>query len=53
MSEFIRLIRDEMGATAVEYSLIVALISMAAIFALSAMGVSLSDLFTLIVNKLQ
>ncbi len=53
MSEFIRFIRDEMGATAVEYSVIVALISMAAIYALSALGVSLSDLFSLIVNKLQ
>ncbi len=52
MSEFIRLIRDEMGATAVEYSLIVALISMAAIYALSALGVSLSDLFTLVSSKL-
>ncbi len=52
MSEFIRLMRDEMGATAVEYSLIVALISMAAIYALSALGVSLSDLFTLVSSKL-
>ena len=52
MSEFIRLIRDEMGATAVEYSLIAALISMAAIYALSALGVSLFDLFTLVSSKL-
>jgi pilus assembly protein Flp/PilA len=40
------LIHDETGATAIEYSLIAALVSVAAVGALSAMGTSLSDLFS-------
>ena len=38
-------IRDESGATAIEYGLIAALVSVAAIAALSAMGNSLSAMF--------
>jgi pilus assembly protein Flp/PilA len=38
--------RDESGATAIEYGLIAALVSMAAIAALGSMGDSLSNLFT-------
>ncbi len=36
-----KLIKDESGATAIEYSLIAALVSVAAITALTAMGDSL------------
>lgn len=43
---FQELIRDESGATAIEYGLIAALIAVAIIGALSVLGTSLSDLFT-------
>ncbi len=39
------LLRDESGATAIEYGLIAALVSVAAIGALSAMGTSLTSIF--------
>ena len=39
------LLCDEGGATAIEYGLIAALVSVAAIGALTAMGTSLRDLF--------
>lgn len=41
-----RLIDDESGATAIEYGLIAALIAVAIIAALTALGSSLSDLFS-------
>ena len=40
------LIQDESGATAIEYGLIAALVSVAAIGALTAMGGSLDAMFT-------
>ena len=40
------LIQDESGATAIEYGLIAALVSVAAIGALTAMGGSLNQMFT-------
>ena len=44
---FIRkLIRDKKGATAIEYGLIAALIAVAAITAMQALGTSLSSTFT-------
>lgn len=43
---FQELIRDESGATAIEYGLIAALVAVVIIGALSALGTSLSDLFT-------
>lgn len=39
------LLRDESGATAIEYGLIAALVSVAAIGALGSMGDSLSTMF--------
>ena len=42
---FIRFAKDEDGATAIEYGLIAALVSVAAIGALTAMGNSLSTTF--------
>lgn len=39
------LARDEAGATAIEYGLIAALVSVAIIVALTALGGSLRDLF--------
>ena len=42
---------DDSGATAIEYGLIAALVSVAAITALTAMGGSLSDMFNLVRDK--
>ena len=47
-----KLIRDEAGATAIEYGLIAALIAVALITALSNLGSSLSSTFTTVGNKL-
>lgn len=40
-----KLLRDEQGATAIEYGLIAALIAVAAITAMSGLGTQLSDTF--------
>lgn len=47
-----RLTRDETGATAVEYGLIVGLIAVAIIAAVTLLGGTLSDLFTDINTRL-
>ncbi len=53
MMKFIRkLRRDEEGATAIEYGLIVALISAAALVAMAAVGTSLNEMFGTINNAL-
>jgi len=44
--------RDEEGATAIEYGLIAALVSVAAIGALTAMGGSLKTMFETVSTKL-
>lgn len=46
MKTFISLLKDESGATAIEYGLIAALISVAAIAAMTTLGESLSETFT-------
>ena len=46
MTFFKNLIRDEQGATAIEYGLIAALIAVAAITAMTALGGELSETFT-------
>jgi pilus assembly protein Flp/PilA len=45
MTFFKNLLRDEQGATAIEYGLIAALIAVAAITAMTALGGQLSDTF--------
>ena len=45
--------RDEEGATAIEYGLIAALVSVAAITALGNMGNSLEQMFTRVSNELE
>lgn len=40
------MLRDEEGATMVEYGLLVALIAMVALVAVQALGVNLSNLFS-------
>ena len=51
--KFMNLLKDESGATAIEYGLIAALVSVAAIAALSAMGSSLESMFGRVSNELQ
>ena len=46
------LLRDEEGATAIEYGLIAALIAVAAITAMGALGNSLSNTFTQVSTKM-
>ncbi len=46
------LYHDESGATAIEYGLIAALVSVAGIVALEAMGTSLSTMFASVSTKL-
>ena len=45
--------RDESGATAIEYGLIAALVSVAAIAALEQMGTSLVTIFDTVSSKLE
>jgi pilus assembly protein Flp/PilA len=47
-----RLFRDESGATAIEYGLIAALISVAAIGAFTAVGSSLTGIFNTVSSDL-
>ncbi|TDI63282.1 MAG: Flp family type IVb pilin [Alphaproteobacteria bacterium] len=47
-----KLRRDEEGATAIEYGLIAALISVAAIIAMQALGTSLNNIFNTISGKM-
>jgi pilus assembly protein Flp/PilA len=47
-----RLLRDDSGATAIEYGLIAALIAVAAIAALSLVGTNLSGIFNTVATQL-
>ena len=49
---FRRYLGQERGATVIEYGLIAALVSVAAIASLSALGGSLDDLFTAVSTEL-
>ncbi|MEX0922648.1 MAG: Flp family type IVb pilin [Rhodovibrionaceae bacterium] len=54
MFSFVRhFVKSEKGATAIEYGLIAALVSVAAIGALGAMGDSLTDIFTFVSTTLE
>ena len=52
MSKFLKLIKNEEGATAIEYGLIAALIAVAAIGAMQGIGTKLSSTFTNVSNQL-
>ena len=52
MNTMIRLFKEEAGATAIEYGLIAALISIAAIAAMTILGTQLSATFTTISDAL-
>jgi len=50
---FARFIRDESGATAIEYGLIAALIAVVIIGAVQVVGTNLSTTFTTVSNKIK
>ena len=52
MSKFLKLIKNNKGATAIEYGLIAALIAVAAITAMQSIGTKLSTTFNNVSNKL-
>jgi pilus assembly protein Flp/PilA len=52
MSKFIKLIRNNKGATAIEYGLIAALIAVAAIAAMQNIGSKLSETFNNVSDEL-
>ena len=53
MSKFLKLIRNEEGATAIEYGLIAALIAVAAIGAMQGIGNTLNTTFNNVSNSLR
>ena len=52
MNTIKRFVKEESGATAIEYGLIAALVSVAAITALGLMGDALEQMFTAVANAL-
>jgi len=52
MKIFARFVKDESGATAIEYGLIAALIAVAIITAATTLGNNLSSLFNTVSNEL-
>jgi pilus assembly protein Flp/PilA len=52
MAKFLKLIKNEKGATAIEYGLIAALIAVAAIGAMTSIGSSLSNTFSNVSSSL-
>jgi len=52
MAKFLKLIKNEKGATAIEYGLIAALIAVAAIGAMTSIGSSLSNTFSNVSSNL-
>jgi pilus assembly protein Flp/PilA len=53
MSKFLKLIRNNKGATAIEYGLIAALIAVAAITAMQNIGSKLATTFNNVSNSLK
>ena len=53
MQVFARFVRDESGATAIEYGLIAALIAVVIIGAVTAVGTKLSTTFTTVSSNLK
>lgn len=49
---FARFVKDESGATAIEYGLIAALVAVAIIAAAQLLGTEISSIFTRIANRL-
>jgi pilus assembly protein Flp/PilA len=53
MSKFLKLIKNEKGATAIEYGLIAALIAVAAIGAMTSVGQKLNSTFNNVASSLK
>ena len=53
MKKLSRLLKEEDGATAIEYGLIASLIAVAIVVSASTLGTKLSDMFTFISTKLK
>ena len=53
MSKFVAFLKDENGATAIEYGLIAAGISIAIIATVNTLGTSLNDKFTTVSTAIQ
>jgi pilus assembly protein Flp/PilA len=53
MAKFLKLIRNEKGATAIEYGLIAALISVVCIGALTTVGTNLNTKFSTVGSSLK
>ena len=51
--KFTNFLTDESGAAAIEYGLVAALVSVAAIVALTALGTSLKTIFNIVAVELQ
>ena len=49
---FVSLLKNERGATAIEYGLIAALVAVAAVTVLGTVGANLTGTFTRVANKL-
>ncbi len=49
---FVRLLRDDSGATAIEYGLIAALVAVVGVGAMTTLGTGLSGIFTKVANDL-
>ena len=52
LSKFRNFLRDKSGATAIEYGLIAALVSVAAVVALQSLGTSLNSMFDKVATEL-
>ena len=52
ISKFRKFLKDKSGATAIEYGLIAALVSVAAVVAMQNLGISLNGLFTVVSDTL-
>jgi len=53
MAKFVKLLKNEKGATAIEYGLIAALIAVAAIGAMTSVGSKLNTTFNNVSSSLQ
>ena len=53
MAKFLKLIKNEEGATAIEYGLIAALIAVAAIAAMQSIGTKLGTTFNSVANNMK
>ena len=53
MNKLMRFVKDESGATAIEYGLIAALIAVVIITGVTAVGTNLSSTFTTLSTKLK